>query len=122
MHNAHAILLGTDTERATAGYFQLSWSGESDNYQLQESRSADFQKFTIVYEGHDLARVMSGKPDGDYYYRVIDPDDHSHTSEVIQVSVAHHPLENAFYFFIAGAIVFIATLVLIIRGNRQSTS
>ncbi len=120
--SAYAIQLSSDSQRATAGYYQLSWSGNIDLFQLQESIAADFQTVNIIYNGKDLARVMSGKPDGDYYYRVIDPDNNSLMSNVVKVTVAHHPLENAILFFIAGAIVFISTLVLIIKGNRKTAS
>lgn len=120
IENVYAIQLSSDSQQATAGYYQLSWAGDIDQFQLQESKVAGFQTFSIIYNGKDLARVVSGKSDGDYYYRVIDPDNSTLVSNVVKVTVAHHPLENAILFFLAGAIVFVATLVLIMKGSRKA--
>ncbi len=116
----HALELATDNELATAGYFQLSWSGEAEKFELQESHSNNFNSYKVIYRGKDLARVMSGKADDDYYYRLLATTENESTaSEIIKVTVTHHPLHTAILFFIAGAIVFISTLILIIKGNRQ---
>lgn len=120
--NATALELISDSDIATAGFFQLKWSGNSSPYKLQESLSPDFTSFKTRYHGADLATVISGKPDGDYYYRVVgDNTQQGIHSNIVKVSVIHHPLINAFVFFIAGAIVFTALLILIFRGNRQHT-
>jgi hypothetical protein len=119
-HAAHAVQLSSDIQLATAGYYQLLWSGNSKVFQLQESQSADFISYKVIYEGNDLARVISGKPDGEYFYRIsASAEKNSVTSNVVKITVVHHPLENAVLFFIAGAIVFIGILGLIIKGNRQ---
>lgn len=116
----HALELATDSKLATAGYFQLSWSGEAEKFELQESDSNNFASYRVIYRGKDLARVMSGKADGDYYYRLLaTAENRSTASEIIKVTVTHHPLHTAILFFTAGAIVFFSTLVLIIKGNRQ---
>ena len=121
--NATALELISDSEIATAGFFQLKWSGNSSRYKLQESLSPDFTSFKTRYRGADLTTVISGKADGDYYYRVVDDNNNQQDihSNIVKVSVIHHPLINAFLFFIAGAIVFTALLILIFRGNRQHT-
>jgi len=121
VNHATALELISDSDVATAGFFQLKWTGTSPHYKLQESLTHDFTSFKTLYSGSDLATVLSGKPDGDYYYRVVATSKQNVHSNIVKVSVAHHPLINAFLFFIAGAIVFIATLVLIIKGNRQQT-
>lgn len=122
IHNTNALQLNSDSKLATAGYFQLQWSGQFNNFQLQESTSSDFNEYKILYEGKDLARFVSGKPDGDFYYRVKVIENNSLVSNVVKVSVLHHPLENAILFFFAGAIVFVSILVLIVKGNRQAGS
>lgn len=120
--NATTPELSSDTATATAGFFQLKWSGGSLPYELQESLSPDFTSFKTLYRGTDLASVISGKPDGEYYYRiVVDNNKQTLQSNTVKISVLHHPLLNAFLFFIAGAVVFAATLILIIKGNRQHT-
>ena len=114
-----ALQLSSDSQVATAGYYQLTWSGEANVFQLQESTTSDFKLFKVIYEGKDLARVISGKPDGDYFYRLVNTDENnSQVSNTVKVTVSHHPLKNALLFFVAGAIVFIAILFLILKGKR----
>ncbi|MGD8812014.1 MAG: hypothetical protein PVH16_04700 [Thioalkalispiraceae bacterium] len=100
----------------------MSWTtGTKQDYQLQESASEDFQSYKTIYQGPDQASVISGKPDGVYYYRIVGMDSQPPvSSNTLKVSVAHHPLVNAFVFFTAGAMVFVAILFLIIKGSRQS--
>jgi hypothetical protein len=121
IQSANAIELQSDSEIATAGYYQLSWSGKTKTFELQESSEPTFVSYRTVYQGSDLATIISGKPDGDYFYRIQSiGDDPRQQSEIIKVTVAHHPLSTAFMFFIAGAIVFLATLFLILKGKRQN--
>lgn len=119
LKNANALQLNSDSKLATAGYFQLQWSGRFNNFQLQESTSADFNTYKILYDGKDLARFVSGKPDGDFFYRVTSIENNPLVSNVVKVTVLHHPLENAILFFFAGAIVFVSTVVLIVKGNKR---
>ncbi|MEJ2143061.1 MAG: hypothetical protein P8Y24_12045 [Gammaproteobacteria bacterium] len=123
--NAQALELTSDSQLATAGYYQLSWSGDTDIFQLQESMASDFNNYKVIYEGKDLARVVSGKPDGDYYYRIkvtANNSPQAQVSNVVKVTVSHHPLQTAILFFLAGAIVFIAILVLILKGNKLANN
>lgn len=121
--NASALELSSDSETATAGFFQLTWTESSPYYQLQESTSPNFTVFKTIYHGSDLATVISGKPDGDYYYRIyVDNSKPNVHSNIVRVSVKHHSLVNAFLFFIAGAFVFFALLIVIIRGNKQQAA
>jgi hypothetical protein len=111
---AGEVELESDTDVATAGYFQLRWTADS-RIELQESRSADFEAARVVYAGSDAARVISGKPDGDWYYRAATNGDFS---SPVKVTVRHHPVERAFGYFVVGLIVFLTTLLLIITGAR----
>lgn len=117
---ATEITLVSSTDSATAGNFQLSWhSTTKAQYILHEATEADLSDARIIYSGPDTATVISGKPNNTYYYRVTaksNPGIHSHT---IKVTVAHHPLENAFGFFTVGVIVFLVTLIVILNGYRQ---
>jgi hypothetical protein len=121
--NASALELSSDTEIATAGYFQLHWNGANNNaesFLLQESDDPDFNSYKVIYKGKDLARVMSGKPNGEYYYRLTTSENNnSLSSNILKVTVIHHPLIQAVLFFITGAIVFISILILIFKGSRQ---
>jgi hypothetical protein len=116
---ANSPLLKTDSELATAGYFQLSWSGdEGRGYVLQQSGSIDFSNALTIYQGPDTASLISGRANGTYYYRIRYDDQADGWSDVTRVEVSHHQLSRAFMFFILGAIVFVATLAVVVTGNR----
>lgn len=119
-----APMLESDSEIATAGFFRLNWSGApmEASYELQEATRADFADSRLFYRGPDLATVLSGKPDGSYYYRVrfIDREEASAWSEPVHVLVKSHPLARALTFLALGAIVFVATVLLIVRGEAHA--
>jgi hypothetical protein len=116
------IKLTSDSEVATAGFFQLRWQSNSPGpWQLQESENSDLKDYKVIYSGPDLARVISGKSNGIYYYQVVAiKNPVSEKSNIIKVTVAHHPLTNAFIFFIVGALIFLAILFSILKGNRTN--
>lgn len=117
IQSSNALQLSSDTTVATAGYYQLIWSGKSEVFLLQESTIPDFKSFNVIYEGNDLARVISGKPDGDYFYRLVDSKS-SQISNTVKVEVIHHSLTHAILFFSAGALVFTSILFLVLKGIR----
>ena len=114
--DAQSLQLESDTDVATAGYYQLRWTSTSPVI-LEEAQTKEFTSPRVIYRGSDAARVMSGKPDGDLYYRVRN-NDGDPPSNVVKVTVRHHSLERALAFFALGATVFIATLLLIVSGAR----
>lgn len=118
---ADAPTLAVDDARPAAGYFHLSWeAGHRRPVELEEATVPGFSDTRLVYRGPDSARVMSGKPDGTWYYRVrrIDGGAPSSWSEPVAVEVRHHSLQRAGFFFVLGAVVFGATLVLVLIGQR----
>jgi hypothetical protein len=119
-----APVLESDSEIATAGFFRLQWESADleGAYELQEASRADFADSRILYAGPDLATVLSGKPDGDYHYRVrrMHEEGRSAWSAPVQVQVRAHSLGRALTFFALGALVFVATAVLILRGEMRS--
>ena len=120
--NAQAPELQTNQTVATAGAFQLSWEGgrEGAVYQLQQAGPQGFANPDTAYRGPDTATQLSGLPNGEYHYRVrmIAPESSS-WSQSVSVRVEHHPLKRALSFFAVGLIVFLATVVLIVRGSRR---
>ncbi|WP_455209612.1 hypothetical protein [Kaarinaea lacus] len=135
--------LTVDMDIATAGYYRLTWSVDKAQagavFVLQEAITSRFENPQITYRGPDLATVISGKSDGMYYYRVrrtqpneseeissdaVKPEgvmsEEAMWSEVVRVDVQHHSLSKAVGFFIAGLIVFAATLFMIVNGARKS--
>lgn len=116
------LSLDSDTRLATAGYYQLRWGAADFPTRLVESTDPSFADAHVIYAGPDTARLVSGKPDGDYYYRLesaAGPQQGVAVSEVLEVTVAHHSLARAFSFFAIGAFVFSATLGLIVFGGRN---
>jgi hypothetical protein len=112
--DAAAVELQVSPDLSTSGTFDLSWQGdEGETYRVVELTGDKVSR--LIYQGTDTARVVTGLPDGDYTYRV---DGETASSEAISVSVAHHSLTRAFSFFGIGLLVFIATLFLVVRGER----
>jgi len=110
--------LNSDTELSTAGYFQLSWKDEANqSFVLQQSTRSDFRDAITIYQGPDQATVISGLPDGDYFYRVAS--DSHQWSEPTEVKVKHHSLTKALGFFGLGAFMFILMTTLLIKGATR---
>ena len=110
--------LKSDSNESTAGYYQLHWSNNhAGDFILQESNKPDFSDAELLYQGPDTATLVSGRKNGTYYYRVRSADTENDWSNSVKVNVTHHPLSRAFMFFSLGALVFVATLIMVIRGN-----
>lgn len=109
-----------DTLESNEGYYQLSWESE-EPIQLVEASSADFSDARVLYTGTDTGRVVSGKPDGTWYYRLESADGARVLSGPATITVRHHSLTKAFSFFALGAIVFAATLglILFVKPDRD---
>lgn len=116
---AAPVELHADTAVATAGYFQLRWRADGAVV-VQEDTNRDFSSPRVIYRGADKARVLSGKSNGDWYYRARTAGTESAFGDVVEVTVRHHPTARAFGFFAVGALVFLATLAAIITGARST--
>ena len=121
---APLLVLSSDTDIASAGFYRLEWNWTTaairpgGEFELQESTLPDFSDATQLYRGPDLATVISGRRDGRRYYRVRSQP-HAAWSNTVQVTTAHHPLSRALAFFAAGALVFALTLAMILHGSKQ---
>jgi len=119
--SAIPILTVDDTSNPDQGIVKLYWEHPTSDileFELQQSTSSDFETFTSVYKGSDPATFISGLEDGTYYYRVY----HSPTlsySDTINIEVKHHPLGLALIMLSIGAVVFILTLFVLLKGARQ---
>ena len=112
------LQLDSTTQTATAGYFQLHWRGNSGPVELQQAGDKAFTHPHTLYRGRDDASVISGLPNGEYYYRIRELNGHGWT-QPIHVTVTHHPVTRAFAFFALGALMFVALLAVIRRGYRE---
>ncbi|HLS29701.1 MAG TPA: hypothetical protein VK021_02470 [Flavobacteriaceae bacterium] len=105
------------------GIVKLHWShpeSDAQKFELQQSTSTDFKDFSSVYEGNDPATFISGLENGTYYYRVYHPSTKTY-SDTLSVKVEHHSLWLAFTMLGLGGLVFIFTVVELIRGTRQKS-
>jgi hypothetical protein len=121
-----AVSLESDSDIATAGYFQLHWEVSETPTRLVESLDPAFKTSVVLYEGPDTARLISGKRNGQYFYRLeragaerTAGSQADVVSNTLQVTVKHHSLARAFTFFAIGAAVFAATLALVLFGGRS---
>lgn len=109
---AQPVVLEPRELESNEGYYQLTWRAD-EPVRLVESPSIDFVDASVLYSGTDTGHVVSGKPDGTWYYRLESVDGSRILSEPATIAVRHHSLERAFLFFAVGAVVFLATLGLI---------
>lgn len=119
-------------EKTASGYFKLSWripqtqyDSEQIIFELQKSLGADFQQANSIYRGPDYATFLSGIPNGDYYYRVrsttLDGATSSEWSPEVLVEVQHQSLSLALWLFGIGAVIFVLTVLIVVRGARTFT-
>lgn len=114
--------LSVNNSVATAGFYRLSWKTDVHQVELQADTSEQFTHPSTIYTGSDTASVISGKPNGTWFYRVrnLGNQGPGPWSKPVQVTVAHHSLVRAFSFLGVGILVFLATVIMILRGPRDS--
>lgn len=110
--------LAASTESSDTGSYRLSWSSGGDlEVTLEEATRADFADARTLYRGVDGATVVSGRFDGVYHYRARRGA--GAWSAPVAVTVAHHPLAEALAYLAVGAVVFVATVALIVGGHLR---
>jgi hypothetical protein len=110
---------GTDVLETSNGYVKLEWeNGDNASYELQQATSADFADSRTIYKGPDKASFISGLEDGNYYFRVRSAE--GPWSLPVQLIVKHQSLQLAFTLFGIGAVVFLLTVFVVIKGVRNS--
>ncbi|MGD2112935.1 MAG: fibronectin type III domain-containing protein [Gammaproteobacteria bacterium] len=114
--------LDSDRDIAAAGFYRLAWETDAERIELQEATGPGFQKPLTLYTGPDRATVISGKPDGTWYYRVRAAGNPpgGPWSDPVAVTVAHHSLSRALLFLALGVGVFVAIVGVIVRAAGQT--
>lgn len=110
--DAGANELSASTTLSTDGVYQISWAVDGPA-ELVESRGPGFEDTRVVYAGTDNATVLTGRSDGRYRYHLRG------LEGTVDVEVRHHPLSRALVFFTLGAIVFLATVALVVREATE---
>ena len=95
------------------GAYQIAWSG-ADGAAVRVMENGE-----VLYEGPQDATTVSGRPAGEYVYRIglLEAEDVS-WSDSCTVTVAPPSLGLAFFLFGVGFTVFASLLVVLVRGHR----
>ena len=105
-----------DEVELNSGHIKLDWTSDSDNpFELQQATNADFSDARTIYQGYDKASFISGLNEGIYYFRIRQEGEK--WGDQVKVVVKYQSLNLAFSLFSMGAIVFILTTIVIIRGT-----
>lgn len=117
----------------SAGYLTLEWSlpgertslPEGMKFVLEEDTRREFSAPHQRFQGRDLASFVSGLPNGEYWFRVRVVEEGGGRagawSEPVKVVVEHHSLNKALIIMGIGAVVFLATVILILVGNAKAS-
>ncbi len=120
---ASPFSLHADPTDSSDGTVTLSWSAaDGEQVYIERGIDAGFVHPVVIYRGTDSASVITGLTDGRYFFRgrlERDGTPLSDWSKPVSVTVTHHSLNRALLFFALGAVVFLATLLLVIYGARR---
>jgi hypothetical protein len=102
---------------SNTGAYRISWKGSDGAvYRLEENG-------VRLYQGPHDASTVTGREAGIYDYRVGILDDAGQEvqswSQSCRVEVAPPSLALALTLFSLGLVVFLSTLILIVRGHRK---
>lgn len=105
------------------GHIRLAWEGErapgEAEYEVQQADNEHFNNARAIYQGPDLATFVSGLENGTYYYRIRSGE--GEWSDTLLVEVRHPSLRLTFLLLGIGAVVFLLTAGIVIKGARQPT-
>lgn len=111
-------------------YLTLTWALPAEStpdpaiqFEVQVAESEDFSDATVHYRGPDRASFVSGLAEGDYYFRVRsfrDESEASPWSSPVSVKVQYKSLGLALSLFGIGAVVSVATIALVVTGDRRT--
>ncbi len=103
------------------GHVRIEWTLDNDVLvEVQQSQDEDFSTARLIYRGLDDATVVSGLENGTYYYRIrfVDGD----WSDPVALKVKHHSHSLAIALFSLGAIVFLSTTYIVVKGALDTRS
>ena len=126
---APSVQFQQDSLSTQDGHVKLVWrvpqaeDGPLWQYEVQVDSSADFAAPTQLYQGPDLATFISGLPNGEYFYRIriVGPEvDAPGPWDRAYVRVEHHSLNLALTIAGIGSVVFLLTVIVVLRGAMTS--
>ncbi len=111
---------------ANEGHLRLSWKPEGEvpdlSFELERSLHADFREAALRKVGADRASYISGLREGENYFRVraVTPAGEAGPwSEALVVRVDYPSRRQVFVLMTVGAVLLIATVVLILTGHAR---
>lgn len=117
-NSADFITDSYDIENDT-GYHQLEWEATPDvATEVQQATLSDFENAKTLYKGMDRASYISGLENGTYFFRVRE--EGGEWSPTLTLTVQHQSLQLAFTLFGLGALVFLLTVWVVVKGTRQA--
>ena len=132
---------------SSEGHVRLAWSPSevgsettSSNgdlvFQLEQSRSEQFESADVRYEGTDTGAFVSGLEAGNYWFRVrsanrgasapsgdansISPGDYGQWSQSVHVEIDPHSLTLAWSLFATGGLLVIGIVSFLFVADRKS--
>lgn len=100
------------------GHLKLEWDAPDNiKVEVQKSESKDFENPTVIYKGIDRASFISGLENGDHFFRV--KEEGGSWSSTLTIHVKHQSLQLAFTLFTLGAVVFILTVLVVVKGSYR---
>lgn len=114
---------------SSAGHLRLTWSGGGPGaeYELQQSEDEGFSSVEVRYRGEQTASVLSGLPNGEFYFRVRTVEGEGGGtpgpwSSAVSFVVTHYSLQFAVTLLVIGALIFLSTVVfLVVFSGRVET-
>lgn len=97
------------------GYALIAWNA-ADPATLELARTPDFSDARELYSGSNEAYFLSGLANGTYYLSLRNAA--GEVSAPLQLSVVHQSLTRALWLAGLGALVFLAVVAAIVRGER----
>ncbi|GJL75777.1 MAG TPA: fibronectin type III domain-containing protein [Nitrosomonas sp.] len=118
---AESITFANDRHlESDAGYILLNWNNQKRiPVELQRADQPAFEQATTLYRGNNSSLMLSGLPNGTYYYRI-----RAQTgtwSDKVILNVTHHSLIKAWLLFALGAFVFLSIAWVIMRGAADES-
>lgn len=124
---SESLLIESEEGKAVLQWSPASDAADSDaEFILQQSKDPAFSKPRKLYEGPDRGTVVTGLPEGEYFFRVREalgttatPED---WSETLTVRVEYPARHTVVLLMSLGMIVFVGTVAAILIGYRQTSS
>lgn len=121
------VSLHAGAQGTTEGFVVLDWSVSApfdpdERLVLEQSSSPNFNSATAhaLGSGRIAGQVtVTGLPDGVYYFRAGSP---VAWSDPVAVEIRHHPLNQAFFFFFTGLVLFLLLVGFLVHGSRAAHS